>query len=75
MRSILSVLAVFLFLACSIVQKETIDPEQHWGEDPWPEIRKQRIDQVLPMVLKEAVVTADGARYLIPPQVDLILMK
>ncbi len=33
-----------------------IDPEVYWGENPWPEIRKKRINTLLPDALKEANV-------------------
>ncbi|WP_019039656.1 M24 family metallopeptidase [Psychroflexus tropicus] len=34
----------------------SIDPEAYWGENPWPEIRKQRINELLPQALKAAEV-------------------
>lgn len=36
--------------------KESINPETYWGENPWPEIRKQRINELLPEALKAADV-------------------
>lgn len=35
---------------------EKIDPTTYWGENPWPEIRKKRINQLLPTALKNAGV-------------------
>ena len=34
---------------------ETINPEAYWGESPWPEIRKERINTLLPNALKAEV--------------------
>lgn len=49
--------------ACEPVEKiteteEKINPATHWGENPWPEIRKKRINQLLPEALKNAGVDA-----------------
>jgi Xaa-Pro aminopeptidase len=38
------------------VSEEVIDAEVYWGENPWPEIRKQRINTLLPKALKVADV-------------------
>jgi len=38
--------------------KENIDPEIYWGKNPWPEIRKKRINTLLPEALKTADVDA-----------------
>ncbi|ARV08899.1 peptidase M24 [Winogradskyella sp. PC-19] len=35
-----------------------INPETYWGESPWPEIRKERINTLLPNALKNANVDA-----------------
>lgn len=40
------------------VKEEKINPATHWGENPWPEIRKKRISQLLPEALKNAGVDA-----------------
>jgi len=37
---------------------EAIDPATYWGENPWPEIRKKRINQLLPNALKNAGVVS-----------------
>jgi len=37
-------------------KQEKIDPVTYWGENPWPEIRKKRINQLLPTALKNAGV-------------------
>ncbi len=49
------------FWACQPAEKaetttEIIDPATLWGENPWPEIRKKRINQLLPEALKNANV-------------------
>jgi len=36
--------------------EENINPESHWGENPWPEIRKKRINTLLPNALNKANV-------------------
>ena len=38
--------------------EETVNPAEFWGENPWPEIRKKRINTLLPNALKEANVNA-----------------
>lgn len=38
--------------------QEKIDPITYWGENPWPEIRKKRINQLLPEALKNAKVAS-----------------
>ncbi len=50
-----------LLFACQSPEKptpktETINPTGFWGENPWPEIRKKRINQLLPEALKNAGV-------------------
>lgn len=42
----------------SEVKTEKINPTTYWGENPWPEIRKKRINQLLPEALKSAGVDA-----------------
>jgi Xaa-Pro aminopeptidase len=32
----------------------SLDTEAYWGNNPWPEIRKKRIDELLPQALKAA---------------------
>ncbi|HSF53543.1 MAG TPA: hypothetical protein VLA71_07320, partial [Algoriphagus sp.] len=39
-----------------VVSTEKINPATYWGENPWPEIRKKRINQLLPEALKNAGV-------------------
>lgn len=49
-----------LLMQCNS-QKETeqkIDATTYWGDNPWPEIRKKRINTLLPNALKEAEVNA-----------------
>ncbi len=36
----------------------SINPVTYWGENPWPEIRKKRINQLLPKALKTTNVDA-----------------
>ncbi len=55
--------AIFLFtfvslIGCEPSKKSTIDLETYWGENPWPEIRKKRINQLLPKALEAAQVDA-----------------
>ena len=54
-------LTLFLLCACaenatSDIATSTINPETYWGESPWPEIRKERINTLLPNALKAAKV-------------------
>jgi Xaa-Pro aminopeptidase len=56
-------LAVLLVITCSCsdfkeqaVVTNTINPEEIWGDNPWPEIRKKRINKLLPEALKTASV-------------------
>ena len=39
-------------------ENEKIDPLSYWGENPWPEIRKKRINSLLPEALKNAKVAS-----------------
>ncbi len=45
-----------IFISCSNPEPkvESIDPEVYWGENPWPEIRKKRINQLLPKAMEAA---------------------
>ena len=56
----LSILVLIcLVTGCNEASKEeitSIDPEAYWGENPWPEIRTQRINTLLPNALKAANV-------------------
>ncbi len=48
---------IFVISGCKDVSKEEIsafDPEIYWGENPWPEIRTQRIKTLLPEAMKTA---------------------
>lgn len=64
MKAIYLLLLTFslLFFGCQDANdtkntfKKTINPEAYWGENPWPEIRKQRINELLPEALKAADV-------------------
>ena len=54
----LLLLSIIAFVSC-ITEKEkvtTIDIDEYWGENPWPEIRKKRINTLLPNALQEANV-------------------
>jgi Xaa-Pro dipeptidase len=58
-RLILGLMA--LLIACQPAEKsapkrENIDLKSLWGESPWPEIRKKRINRLLPEALKNAGV-------------------
>lgn len=56
--------SVYLFLAIafcstSLIRAQedvAINPEKYWGENPWPEIRKERINKLLPVALEAANV-------------------
>ena len=59
MKKSLFILTLFLlFLNCQQEKKieEKINPTTYWGENPWKEIRKKRINTLLPNALKEANV-------------------
>ena len=49
---------LLLFLGChqEKIAEEEINPITYWGKNPWPEIRKKRIQPLLPNALKEANV-------------------
>lgn len=50
-------ICLVLSVSCSTNnQVKSIDPETYWGENPWPEIRKERINRLLPNALKAANV-------------------
>ena len=51
-------LFVFVLISCNQQKEEVskINPVEYWGENPWPEIRKKRINTLLPNALKEANV-------------------
>ncbi len=53
-------LLILLAFSCNSEPTTTppIDPETYWGENPWPEIRKKRIKELLPNALKAAEVDA-----------------
>ncbi len=56
-------LAAIILLSCNTkepvkVEGEDFNPESFWGENPWPEIRKKRIDSLLPLALESAKVDA-----------------
>jgi Xaa-Pro dipeptidase len=60
-KSVLIVALLAGIWACQPSQTEKspdvkFDPSKSWGENPWPEIRKQRINQLLPEALKNAGV-------------------
>ena len=62
-HTFLVIALVVLGWACSAPtnpESETkkIDPLAYWGENPWPEIRKKRINQLLPEALKNAEVAS-----------------
>jgi Xaa-Pro aminopeptidase len=57
---LLTVLLVITYSCDTITKKEVgsnpVNPEEIWGDNPWPEIRKQRINTLLPEALKTAAV-------------------
>ncbi|MDC3319712.1 M24 family metallopeptidase [Flavobacteriaceae bacterium] len=56
-KTLLYVSLIFL-IGCTTKQKQLkeIDPSTYWGKNPWPEIRKKRINKLLPKALLEAKV-------------------
>ena len=54
----ISYIFLFILIGCNSGKKEedTIIPSEYWGENPWPEIRKKRINKLLPNALQEAKV-------------------
>jgi len=57
-KRILSLLMLTVLFACTSEVKieNKIDPISHWGESPWPDIRKKRINELLPNAMKAANV-------------------
>lgn len=54
---------VLILCSCQYNKKSTpttdnFNPEAYWGKNPWPEIRKKRIDSLLPQAMKAAKVEA-----------------
>lgn len=51
-------LFLLIVISCNAPKNDVvaIDKEAYWGESPWPEIRKQRINTLLPKALKAAEV-------------------
>ena len=54
MKSIYRLLLLALLVLSGCVENDTktiseamINPETYWGESPWPEIRKERINTLL----------------------------
>ena len=54
----ISYIFLFILIGCNLGEKEidAIIPVEYWGENPWPEIRKKRINKLLPNALQEAKV-------------------
>ena len=54
----ISYIFLFILISCNSgkKQEDTIIPSEYWGENPWPEIRKKRINKLLPNALQEAKV-------------------
>ncbi|WP_111683909.1 M24 family metallopeptidase [Winogradskyella tangerina] len=62
-RKHLPMLALLLFFMGCLSPNESdseiiskIDPDEYWGENPWPGIRKKRISELLPNALEAAKV-------------------
>lgn len=55
---ILLYVSLIFLIGCTPKQKQLkeIDPSTYWGKNPWPEIRKKRINKLLPNALQEAKV-------------------
>lgn len=62
MKNTLLITALLLFtFNCNNIQEKntvttTVNPADIWGENPWPDIRKKRINTLLPEALKAAAV-------------------
>lgn len=59
MRTLISLLLISFFVCSCTTKQETeiaINPDTYWGENPWSDIRKKRISQLLPQALKTAGV-------------------
>ncbi|NVJ88844.1 MAG: aminopeptidase P family protein [Flavobacteriaceae bacterium] len=56
----LNLLFLLLLIGCNQenTKQKPINTDEYWGENPWPEIRKKRIQLLLPSALKEANVDA-----------------
>lgn len=57
-KSIFYPIFVFIMLSSSCMKQDTVDPHSFWGPNPWPEIRKERINTLLPKALDAAGVSA-----------------
>lgn len=57
-KSLFLIVVALTFLNCNNtkVEKVEIKPIEYWSENPWPEIRKKRINNLLPNALKAAKV-------------------
>lgn len=60
MRILIFITVVMFFGACQqkeVVREDaSINPAAYWGENPWPEIRIKRINELLPQAMKAAEV-------------------
>ena len=54
----LLLLSIIAFVSCNTEKEKvtSINIDEYWGENPWPEIRKKRINTLLPNALQEANV-------------------
>lgn len=61
MKKLLFILSIFI-IGCDQqtdqqeAMKTEINPEEYWGESSWPEIRKKRINELLPKAMQAANV-------------------
>jgi Xaa-Pro aminopeptidase len=56
-RFTLLIVSICLFFGCQPKQEpEKPDPEAYWGQNPWPDIRTRRINELLPNAMKAAGV-------------------
>jgi len=55
-KSLSLLLFLFTLFACDTSRETSkeIDPNEYWGKSPWPEIRKKRINELLPSALERA---------------------
>ena len=60
MNTIHRILIIVLILATSCIdtkpQEVVVNPQSFWGENPWQDIRKERINSLLPQALKVSEV-------------------
>lgn len=56
LRLLLSLISLCFIFSCEAPQENKINPDEYWGKNPWPEIRKKRINELLPKALKASYI-------------------